>query len=205
MGADDPPLNSAHKIDFRLQRTLKAWKTTDPAPDWVKPIPITVTCWIAFLVKSTNAADATFCASADMIIIVSFFLLCPGKYTDNDINPFRLTDVQLFTSDTRIHLISAPREQIQQARFASLTFTNQKNGVRGEVIGLAHSGNPYICPVQAIIRRVLYLHDHAANIVTPLARVFNTTTKVTAPALTTCICNSVAYLGPQLCFLPSDV
>ena len=205
VGADDPRLNSAHNIDFRLQRTLKAWKNSDPAPDRVKPIPITVIRQIAVLAQTTNAADATFCASADMIIVAFFFLLCPGEYTDNDINPFHLADVQLFIGDTRIHPLSSPCEQIQQARFASLTFTNQKNGVRGEVIGLARSGDPYVCPVQAIIRRVLYLQTHAAAIDTPLARVINTTTKVTAAALTKCIRDSVAYLGPQLGFLPSDV
>ena len=80
-----------------------------------------------------------------------------------------------------------PIEQVQQAHFASLTFTNQKNGVHGEVIGLARSGDPYVCPVQAIVRRVIYLRQNMAPLNTPLARVFNTTTKVTATVLTTCI------------------
>ncbi len=49
VGAHDPRLNSAHSIDFRLQQTLKAWKTTDPAPLRVKPIPITVIRRIAVM------------------------------------------------------------------------------------------------------------------------------------------------------------
>ena len=140
-----------------------------------------------------------------MVIIAFFFLLRPGEYTDNDKTPFKLADVQLFIGDTRLHLSSAPFEQLQQARFASLTFTNQKNGVRGEVIGLACSGDPYLCPVKAIIRRILYLRSHAAPPNTPLARVFNTSSKVTAAALTTCIRESVTHLGPSLGFLPQDV
>ncbi len=36
------------------------------------------------------------------------------------------SDIQLFIGDTRIHLLTAPIEQLRQARFASLTFTNQK-------------------------------------------------------------------------------
>ena len=203
VGADDPRLNSAHTIDFRLQRTLKAWKACDPAPDRVKPVPIQVIRRIAFLAQSSP--DPTLCASADMIIIAFFYLLRPGEYTDNDKNPFRFEDVQLFIGDTRINLTTAPREQVQQARFASLTFTNQKNGVRGEVIGLACSGDPYLCPVQAIIRRVLYLRQHSAPSDTPLARLFHSTTKVTASLLTTCIRDSVAHLGPSLGFLPQDV
>ena len=205
VGADDPRLNSAHKIDFRLQRTLKAWKSTDPAPDRVKPIPITVIRRIATLAQTTHAADAAFCATADMIVIAFFFLLRPGEYTDNPNNPFRLADVQLFIGDTRIDLTTAPFKQIQQARFASLAFTTQKNGVRSEVIGLARSGDPYLCPVLSIIRRVLYLRRHSAPSNTPLARVFGGTSTVTAAAITTCIRDAVTHLGPQLGFLPSDV
>ena len=75
VGADDPRLNSVHKIDFRLQRTLKAWKSTDPAPDRVKPIPITVIRRIATLAQTTHASDTAFCATADMIVFAFFFLL----------------------------------------------------------------------------------------------------------------------------------
>ena len=104
-----------------------------------------------------------------MIIIAFFFLICPGEYTDNDKTPFRLEDVQLFIRDTHLSLISAPIEQLQQACFATLTFTDQKNGVHGEVIGLVHSGDPFLCPVLAIVRHVLYLWSVSAPLHTPLA------------------------------------
>ncbi|KAL3815966.1 hypothetical protein ACHAXA_008925 [Cyclostephanos tholiformis] len=148
VGATDPRLNTAHTIDFWLQRTLKAWKTMDPAPLRVKPIPIEVIKRIA---------------------------------------------------------VSAPSEQIRQARFASLTFTTQKNGVRGEVIGLACSGDPFLCPVKALVRCVLYLRQHAAAPDTPIARVFNSVHSVTSSTITSCIREAVAFLGPNLGFLPSDV
>ncbi len=82
-----------------------------------------------------------------MIIMAFFFRLRPGEYTDNDGDPFRLEDVQLFTGDTRLPLMTAPESELRLARFALLTFTTQKNGVRSEVIGLACSGDPYLCPV----------------------------------------------------------
>jgi hypothetical protein len=41
--------------------------------------------------------------------------------------------------------------ELAQARFGSLTFTDQKNGVRGEVIGQASTGNSFICPVKALV------------------------------------------------------
>ncbi len=88
---------------------------------------------------------------------------------DNNKDPFCLTDTQLFIGDTRLPLLTKPALELCMARFASLMFTSQKNGVRGKVFGLACSGNPYLCPVQAIIRRVLYLHSHIAPPTTPLA------------------------------------
>ena len=140
-----------------------------------------------------------------MIIIAFFFLLRPGEYTDNNKDPFQLKDVQLFIGPTRIDLNVAPVEQLRQARFASLTFTTQKNGVRGEVIGLACSGDPYLCPVKALTRRVLYLRQHSAPPTTPIARVFNASTSVTSSTITSCIREAVTFIGHDLGFLPSDV
>ena len=101
--------------------------------------------------------------------------------------------------------MTAPKSELRLARFASLTFTTQKNGVRGEVIGLACSGDPYLCPVQAIIRRVLYLRRHSAPPTTPLARVYHTPLKVTASNLTARIQEAIVACGPDLGFLPTDV
>ncbi|KAL3822916.1 hypothetical protein ACHAXA_010699 [Cyclostephanos tholiformis] len=128
MGAKDPCLNSASKIDFRIQRILRAWTNSDPAPLRVKPIPITVIRHIA--ASATSAlATSTLQAASDMIILAFFFLLRPGEYTDNAGDPFRLTDVQLFIGDTRLPLLTAPASELCLARFALLTFTTQKNGV----------------------------------------------------------------------------
>ena len=107
-----------------------------------------------------------------MIILAFFFLLRPGEYTDNDgdtdKHPFLLQDIQLFIGDTRLDTLLDSDSRLKQARFVSLTFTHKKNGVQGEVIGLACSGDPVLCPVQAVIRRVLYLHQNGALPATPL-------------------------------------
>jgi hypothetical protein len=204
MGAKDPRLNLSFQIDFRIQWMLCAWKHTNPAPMRVKPIPITVIRRIA-VSATADVVDNTFRAAADMIVIAFFFLLCPGEYTNNKKDPFRLANTQLFICERRLPILTAPAAELCQARFASLTLTSQKNGVRGEVIGLACSGDPYFCPVQAIIRRVLYFQSHLAPPSTPLASVFNTPDKVTATFLTARICKVVTSLGPDLGFLPSEV
>ena len=90
-----------------------------------------------------------------MIILAFFFLLRPGKYTDDNGNknkhPFLLENIQLFIGNTRLNILHDSDACLYQARFVSLTFTHQKNGVKREVIGLAHSGDPVLCPVQAVI------------------------------------------------------
>jgi hypothetical protein len=94
-------------------------------PHFDKPIPITVIRSIAVSAMS-NVVDAAFHTASDMIIIAFFFLLRPGEYTDNDGNPFRLEDAQLFIGDTRLPLMTAPESKLHLARFASLTFTCRK-------------------------------------------------------------------------------
>ena len=191
-------------MDFRLKRMISCWKKSDPAPDPVKPIPIQVIRRVAILAQ--HATSELFKAVADMIIIAFFFLLRPGEYTDNDINPFRLEDVQLFIGPNRLNLLVATDAQLLQTRFASLTFTDQKNGVRGEVIGHARSGDQFLCPVKAILRRVIYLRSNNAPPNTPLSRVYNTKLKVTAKYITQTLRDSIDYLGDTtIGFLKKEV
>ncbi|KAL7525124.1 hypothetical protein ACHAWF_005367, partial [Thalassiosira exigua] len=291
VGTDDPRLNTAGKIDFRIARMIAAWKKEDPPPMRVKPVPIQVLRRLAYLAQHSHPTNHLLRATVDMIIIAFFFLLRPGEYTDSssdttpftledvqlfvgttrlnlwtapecqlllarfgsltfteqkngvrgeviglgcsgdpylcpvkahiafffllrpgeytdsssDSTPFTLDDVQLFVGTTRLNLWTAPECQLLLARFGSLTFTEQKNGVRGEVIGLGCSGDPYLCPVKALVRRILYLRSENASPHTPLARVFNSATSVTPSQITSLLRQSVCDLGTDLGFLPSDV
>jgi hypothetical protein len=105
----------------------------------------------------------------DMISLAFFFLLRPGEYTgtNSDTSPFRFCDVQLFVGARRLQLQTAPEVKIESATFTTLTFTTQKNGVRGEVIGLSRSGNLQLCPVLSTIRQILHLRRHNAAATTP--------------------------------------
>jgi hypothetical protein len=86
-----------------------------------------------------------------MIILAFFFLLWPGEYSDNDKTPFCLKDVQLFIGPCSLNLQTSSTAKLAQTCFGSLTFTDQKNGVRGKVIGQALTGDSFICPVKALV------------------------------------------------------
>lgn len=221
LGSKDPRLTDQGKMDFRITRMITAWKKEDPPPHRVKPLPIQVIKHISF--EAIHTPDPLTQAVADMIIIAFFFLLRPGEYTDDqkpDATPFRICDVQLFIGEQRLDVKTSTTAELTAARFASLTFTNQKNGVRGEVIGLALSGDLFICPVRAIIRRILHWRTSSSlDDTAPLARVYlqtnagdsaaggiaDTTTHVTSKRITDVIRVAVFAIGPSLGFLPSDV
>jgi len=188
---------------------IAAWKKEDPPANRVKPIPIQVIRRIAFIAQSLPEDAHTLRATADMIIIAFFYLLRPGEYTDSpsDTTPFSFGDVQLLLGHQRLDLLTCPIALLKEARGGSLTFTTQKNGITNEVIRLNRSGDPFLCPVLAIIRRVLHLRQHNAPPHTPLARVFTPTgvQHVTPSLITKTLRDAVKFLGHDLGFLPQEV
>ena len=208
MGSTDPRLTTYGKIDFRIQRQLKSYSKEDPPPDRVKPIPVAVLRHMFNVAFTTDSSYQH--AVADMMGLAFFYLLRPGEYTGapSETTPFQFKDVQLFIGPARLDLLTATDAQIRAATFSTLTFTTQKNGVRGEVIGLGRSGNLLLCPVQISIRRVLYLRHNMADPDTPLATYYENTqpSPVTPTDITTALRLAVTILGPTtLGFLPSDI
>jgi hypothetical protein len=208
VGTPDPRLNSFGQIDVRLSSLWQSWKRTDPPPTRVKPIPVQV---LRQLVDTTrHLADPMMSAVSDMIILAFFFLLRPGEYTGTSSNttPFTLRDIQLFIASQRVNLLTCSDAILESTTFGTLEFTTQKNGVRGEVIGLG-STPAYFCPVKALQRRVLHLRRHSAPSTTPIASYFlagrwhrispsNITDALRATVASTCD-------SAQLGFLHSDV
>jgi hypothetical protein len=211
VGAPDPRLNDFGRIDFRLLRLLRGYTRADPPPNRVKPIPVSVILHALNVAAASDTADSW--AVADMACTAFFFLLRPGEYTStpSDTRPFHLCDVQLFVGLARLDLFTATDGDLNASTFTSYTFTTQKNGVRGEVIGLGRSGSPLACPVLATVRRVLHLRAHNAAPDTPLATYYRSangrTTQhpVTPTDITTILRMSVLALGPSIGFLPKDI
>ena len=211
VGAPDPRLNDAGHLDFRLTRQLRGYSRADPPPTRVKPIPISVIIHALTVAAASDTADSW--AVADMACTAFFFLLRPGEYTSapSDTRPFYLEDIQLFIGRAHLNLATASDGDLQTATFTTYTFTTQKNGVRGEVIGLGRSGSPLACPVLATVRRILHLRAHHAPPDTPLSTYYratpNRTSKhpVTPADVTAILRASVSALGPSLGFLPKDI
>jgi hypothetical protein len=207
VGAPDPRLNTFGKIDFRLTSLWRCWKQTDPPPHRVKPVPLKVLRRLTELALTADRAPLL--AVVDMIIVAFFFLLRPGEYTGSSSNttPFALKDTQLFIGRERIAPAQYSEPLFDLADFVTLEFTTQKNGVRGEVIGLGCTGD-YFSPVKALQRRIRHLLEHDASPDTPLASYFTAGRwhRITPSQITTALRSTVATFDPNtLGFNPKDV
>jgi hypothetical protein len=207
MGLPDPRLTAGGKLDFRLHRMLSAYHKQDPPPHRVKPIPVQVLRRI--MAVASAGTDPGQQAIADMIALAYFYLLRPGEYTgtQSESTPFRVQDISLFYGNRRLNLATCTDAEISSATFGVLEFTTQKNGVRGECIGLGLSGDAWLCPVKALGRRVLHNRRHQSPPTAPIAQYFhnNKWNKVSSAHITTALRLAVTYLGPVLGFLASDV
>ena len=209
VGTKDPRKDSLGGIDFRLQRQDRNYKRLDPPPDRVKPIPVQVVMHALAAAYGVAGTIALQCI-ADMCCIAFFFLLRPGEYTGTkggNTCPFKFQDVQLFIGSRRLDLLTAPLADLKASTSTSLTFTNQKNGVRGEIISHSKSGSLLTCPVTAVTRRIIHLRENNAPLDTPLATYYTTRKRaVTAKDITETLQASVLAIGSnELGFLPKDV
>jgi hypothetical protein len=197
MGYQDPRLLPSGKLNFRLSRQLSSYNKRDPPPSRVKPIPIQVLHTACRTLRLATHPRST--AIADMITLGFYFLLRPGEYAASenpDSTPYRLQDVHLRYNHARIDHLHGPVELLHFANFVCLEFTNQKNGVQGELIGLGRSGNNTFCPVQAVISRVIHLRQHFAPPDTPLYTFFSHQwMKIPTSSLTKELRIAIAALG----------
>jgi hypothetical protein len=209
LGYKDPRLQSSGRLDFRLHRQLQAYSKHDPPPCRVKPVPLQLLLQV--IQHCHRTTDARQHAISQMIILGFFFLLRPGEYahTDNaDAHPFRLCDVHILHNNIRIDPMSCPEQHLDNATHVALEFTSQKNGVRGELVGLGRSGHPIMCPVLAASARCRHLRLHRAPLTTPIYTYYTTsniphlinTTDLTTQLRTTC-----QALGHTVGISPQDI
>ena len=210
LGAPDPRLNTLGKVDFRLSSLLQAWTKDDAPPNRVKPLPLPVVAqvWNLAQGEATPLAEA----AASCLIFGFFFLLRPGEYLGNPArrgaHMFRLQDVQFWIGSRALDHLACSEADLRAATFVTLTFTQQKNGVRNVRIGHGRSGHPSLCPVTALASRVLTLRAQGATAETTLNAVRSSPTapfRYICPTNITARIRSVLHLHPDPAYSLADV
>jgi integrase len=143
-------------------------KSVDPAAFRVKPMPIQVLHHAQSRCDPTNEIHQLL---MDAAYIGFFWLLRPGEYLRaRNSKPICLRNVTLRATATQtpFQALNAPLAEIIAADFSAITFDDQKNRTKGEVIAHGSTDHHLACPTKAIIRRVLYLRQHDAPADTPL-------------------------------------
>jgi hypothetical protein len=153
----------------RLRDLYKYLRREDKPATRVWPANLHV---LRALAASTVPGDARSEAIRDLAIIAFYFLCRPGEYAyvppdyRGRSTAFRLSDTcftrQSATDGSRIPVPASTGSlhDVEEGDSVSLTFTDQKNAVRGECISLRQSGDPIFCPVRAAQRRALHLRDN---------------------------------------------
>jgi hypothetical protein len=169
LGSPDPRLQPSGKLDLRLSRQLSAYKKQEPPPTRVKPTPFPIIARTAELCRIANTPQTH--AIADMLVLGFFFLLRPGEYActySEEASPFRYCDVHLMIDNRRLNHFTCHATSFDIVNYVALEFTNQKNVVRGKLVGQGTSGHTTWCPVRALIGRVKHLRLNNAPPMTPL-------------------------------------
>jgi len=137
-------------------------------------VPVSVLRCIMFI--ATASDDAEIAATTNMIALGFFFLLRPGEYcissgtTDSD--PFLMQDTALFQGERKLDHNTCTDGELLAATFGTIKFTTEKNSFRGEVMGLATSGDLLLCPCRALAQHIIYLRRNNAPLTTLLARYY---------------------------------
>ena len=205
MGTPDPRLEPSGKVTYRLRQQLTGYAKQDPAPKRVKPIPMPVIQRVMHMANISKLIIEE--AIADLIVLGFFFLFRPGESTvTSESTCFTLADIHFSVGFRVISAVFASPDDLTICSAVSFTFTNQKNGNRGEIIRLTRSGDPYICPVLAAARRVTHLRLHKCIGTTPICAYYQTARRrnVTPDNMTQTLRHAVAAL-PHLGILPVDV
>ena len=156
------------------------------------------------LLRAAELCGSSMCdlATLDCIWMAFHFLLRPGEYANSSgdaLHPFRLADVECKIG--ALHLFDlhlASPTQLASATFVSLTFTSQKNGIKGEKLAHVSNHQPSACPVRAVLRRVAHLNAHNAPTTTPLHIYFdaNNNKKAVTSSMITSLLRAAALSIP---------
>ena len=179
MDAPDPRYR-----DGRILPSLKKWLIAmhkeDPASTSVLPCSLII---IEHLFQmDLRGVDIH---ARDIIVIAFFYLNRPGeviKTSSSDpgrSSPFTVADVAFALPAGRSLCGTTGTLKLQDLNDAmgrctqsTLTYTDQKNCIRGEKVTHLASGDPHLCPTRALERRVQHILDNGGTFATPLYKYY---------------------------------
>jgi hypothetical protein len=115
----------------------------------------------------------------DLCIIGFYWLLRPAEYLagsgEGRSQAFRLQDISFEAGIRHYPAADASLNDVNVNRItrASLTFTDQKNAVRGELISHAPTAHPLLCPCKALARVAAHLRAHSCLPETPICTYYD--------------------------------
>jgi hypothetical protein len=111
-----------------------------------------------------------------MLLLGFYFLLYPrecASTTNEDASPFCFCDVHFLIHTRRLSHYTCPKADLQHVLYIVLELISQKNGVRGELVGLGCSGHPRWCPVDSIANCIWHLCQHPTPPHMPLYKYYD--------------------------------
>lgn len=154
---------------LQLANQLKGYKRADPP---VKPqlaVPVSLPHLAVDLAYATSTGTQAIQrqAAADLINIAFYFLLRVGEYTSSSASKppppnqrqttvFKVRDCTFWTARRQPIPSTSPLSVLQNAHSATLTITNQKNGIKGQHIHHFATKQRH-CPIKTLARRVHHI------------------------------------------------
>jgi hypothetical protein len=118
-------------------------------------------------------------ASTDLCIIAWFYLLRVGEYTrprkqSAQTTPIRICDITFWFNQSKLDPALPLTVLLQRCTAATIHLDNQKNGKRNATIH-QQTTNTVVCPVKALIRRVVHIRQHTTTSQTLIGTYFTPT------------------------------
>lgn len=140
----------------------------------------------------------------NLSITAFYWLLRPAEYTpstgEGRSQAFRFCDA-IFTIGDVVRCATDPSlNDVHESSVtsAALTFTDQKNGVRGEQVAQRANSDPIMCPAKALFRLTQHLRDHNAPATTPLYTYYDNTTNRPRQITASFITNGLRHSAKDL-------
>ena len=155
-----------HRLPYSTAATRV--EKLDGPPKRLKPINIGLIHYTFAALHRQNTNNSN---SLKWIIYVAMFSLNRlGEFsmTSGEPHPFRWCDIQLYMGQLQLDVFGEKASQLRAADWSGMTFTVQKSGLPGEIVGYACSGALHVCPVVGLAEFCSLLYKHGAPHDAPL-------------------------------------